>query len=138
MDPERLASIPLFTELTLDQRERIASVCEETDVAAGDMVLREGDFGYSMFAITSGTAEVLQDGDVLATLGPGDVFGEIAVLSSGRRVASVVATSPMELVTILNRDLWRLERDVPEVVAALREKIEQRVAELERVRPPRV
>jgi CRP-like cAMP-binding protein len=138
MDPERLDSIPLFTELTLDQRERIAGVCEETEVAAGDMVLREGDFGYSMFAITSGTAEVLRDGDVLATLGPGDVFGEIAVLSSGRRVASVVATSPMELVTILNRDLWRLERDVPEVVTALREKIEQRVAELERVRPPRV
>jgi CRP-like cAMP-binding protein len=96
-------------------------VCEETDVAAGDTVLREGDFGYSMLAITSGTAEVLQDGDVLATLGPGDIFGEIAVLSSGRRVASVVATSPMELVTILNRDLWRLEREVPEVASALRE-----------------
>jgi CRP-like cAMP-binding protein len=138
MDPERLAAIPLFMELTLDQRERIAGVCEETDVAAGDTVLREGDFGYSMFAITSGTAEVLQDGDVLATLGPGDVFGEIAVLSSGRRVASVVATSPMELVTIFNRDLWRLEREVPEVASALREKVELRVAELERARPPRV
>jgi CRP-like cAMP-binding protein len=138
MDPERLASIPLFMELTPDQRQRIAGVCEKTDVAAGDMVLREGDFGYSMFAITSGTADVLRDGAVLATLGPGDVFGEIAVLSSGRRVASVVATSPMELVTILNRDLWRLERDVPEVASALREKVEQRVAELERARPPRV
>ena len=138
MDPERLASIPLFRELTLAQRERIAGVCEEIDVAAGDTLLQEGDFGYTMFAITSGSAEVVQNGEVIRTLGPGNVFGEIAVLSSGRRVASVVATSPMELVTIFNRELWRLERDVPEVATALREKVGQRVAELDRARPPRV
>ena len=127
MDPERLASIPLFRELTLAQRERIAGVCEEIDVAAGDTLLQEGDFGYTMFAITSGSAEVVQNGEVIRTLGPGNVFGEIAVLSSGRRTATVVASTPMQLVTVLNRDVWRLEREAPEVGVALRAQITEQL-----------
>jgi CRP-like cAMP-binding protein len=127
MDPERLASIPLFRELTLAQRERIAGVCEEIDVAAGDTLLQEGDFGYTMFAITSGSAEVVQNGEVIRTLGPGNVFGEIAVLSSGRRTATVVASTPMQLVTVLNRDVWRLEREAPEVGVALRAQIAEQL-----------
>jgi CRP-like cAMP-binding protein len=118
-----LVSIPLFADLTLDQREGIARLCEEIDIAAGDTLLREGDFGFAMFAITSGTAEVVQNGEVIRTLGPGDVFGEIAVLASGRRTASVVAITPMKLVTVLNRDVWRLERDIPEVATMLRSNV---------------
>jgi CPA1 family monovalent cation:H+ antiporter len=118
-----LASIPLFAELTLDQRESVARLCEEAEVAPGETLLREGDFGYAMFAITSGSAEVVQDGVVIRTLGPGDVFGEVAVLAGGRRTASVVATTPMKLVTVFNRDLWRLERDIPEVATVLRSKV---------------
>jgi CRP/FNR family cyclic AMP-dependent transcriptional regulator len=76
-----------------------------------------------MFSITAGTADVLQDDVVIRTLGPGDSFGEIAVLSGGRRTATVVATTPMRLVTIFNRDVWRLERDAPDVGAALRTTI---------------
>jgi CRP-like cAMP-binding protein len=118
-----LVSIPLFAELTLDQRESVARLCEEIDIAAGDTLLREGDFGYAMFAITSGKAEVVQNSEVIRTLGPGDVFGEIAVLASGRRTASVVAITPMKLITALNRDVWRLERDIPEVGTMLRSKV---------------
>jgi CRP-like cAMP-binding protein len=118
-----LVSIPLFAELTLNQRESVARLCEEIDIAAGDTLLREGDFGYAMFAITSGKAEVVQNGEVIRTLGPGDVFGEIAVLASGRRTASVVAITPMKLITVLNRDVWRLERDIPEVGTMLRSKV---------------
>lgn len=128
MNAAELASIPLFAELTLDQRESVARLCEEIDVVAGDTLLREGDFGYAMFAVTSGSAEVIQDRVVIRTLGPGDVFGEIAVLAGGRRTASVVATTPMKLVTVFNRDLWRLERDIPEVAAALRLKVATHVA----------
>jgi CRP-like cAMP-binding protein len=122
-----LVSIPLFAELTLDQRESVARLCEEIDIAAGDTLLREGDFGYAMFAITSGKAEVVQNGAVIRTLGPGDVFGEIAVLASGRRTASVVAITPMKLITVLNRDVWRLERDIPEVGTMLRSKVANHV-----------
>jgi CRP-like cAMP-binding protein len=123
MDQARLAEIPLFAELTLDQRDRVAGVCNELEIEEGATLLREGDFGYAMFAITAGTADVLQDGVVIRTLGPGDVFGEIAVLAGGRRTATVIATSPMRLVTVFNRDVWQLEQDAPEVGGALRARM---------------
>ncbi|HEU5264132.1 MAG TPA: cyclic nucleotide-binding domain-containing protein [Gaiellaceae bacterium] len=129
MDPTRLAQIPLFADLGPDRLERVAAACNELQVDEGETLLREGDFGYSLFAITAGTAEVLQDGVVIRTLRPGDVFGEIAVLSGGRRTATVVATSALELMVLFNRDLWRLEHNAPDVVAALRETITARLGE---------
>ena len=132
MDAAQLDAIPLFAGLTLDQRAAIASACEELEVEEGSTLVKEGDFGFAAFAITSGTADVLQDGAVVRTLGPGDVLGEIAVLSGGRRTATVVATSPVTVVTVLNRDMWRLERELPEVAAALRTTISERLSP----RPP--
>jgi len=85
MDSGHLAKIPLFAGLTLDQRDLVAGACSELEVEEGATLLKEGDFGYAMFAITAGTADVLRDGVVIRTLGSGDVFGEIAVLSGGRR-----------------------------------------------------
>jgi CRP/FNR family cyclic AMP-dependent transcriptional regulator len=123
MDPARLAAIPLFSELTLDQRARVAGVCTELAIETGSTLLKEGDFGYAMFAITTGTADVVKDGVVVRKLGPGDHFGEIAVLSGGRRTATVIASSPMRLVTVLNRDVWQLEKDAPDVGGALRAQV---------------
>ena len=121
MDASQLETIPLFAELTLDQRASVASVCDTLEVEEGTVLVREGDFGHAVFAITSGTADVVHEGAVINTLGPGDYFGEIAVMSGGRRSASVVATSPLTLVTIFNREIWRLEREAPEIAAVLRE-----------------
>ena len=127
MDAAELVAIPLFADMTLDERASIARVCEELEIEEGAMLVEEGDFGFAAFAITSGTADVVRDGTVLRSLGPGDVFGEIAVLSGGRRTATVVATSQMKLVTVLNRDMWRLEREHPDVAAALRATISERL-----------
>jgi CRP-like cAMP-binding protein len=127
MDAAQLESIPLFAELTLDQRETVARACEEMEIEAGATLVQEGDFGFAAYAIREGSADVLHDGDVVRTLGPGDMFGEIAVLSGGRRTATVVATTPMKLVTVLNRDMWRLERESPEIAAALRATIDERL-----------
>ena len=91
--------------------------------------MREGDFGHGVFAIQSGTADVVHEGAVINTLGPGDFFGEIAVMSGGRRSASVVATTRLTLVTIFNREIWRLEREAPEVTSILRETISVRASE---------
>jgi len=79
--------------------------------------------GFLVIRHSSHSADVLLDGIVIRALGPGDVFGEIAVLSGGRRTATVVARTPMQLVTVLNRDVWRLEREAPAVGAALRSRI---------------
>lgn len=127
MDAADLEEIPLFAQLTLDQRESVAQACAEVEIDAGSTLVREGDFGYAAFAIREGTAEVSVDGAPVRTLGPGDVFGEIAVLSGGRRTATVVASTPMRVVTVLNRDMWRLEREAPDVADALRAVIAERL-----------
>lgn len=127
MEAAQLDTIPLFAGLTLDQRATVAEACTEITVEAGTTLVKEGDFGHGGFAITSGSAEVVHDGDVLRTLGPGDMFGEIAVLSGGRRTATVVATTDMTLVTLLNRELWRIERECPEIADALRATIAERL-----------
>jgi CRP-like cAMP-binding protein len=123
MDGAGLATIPAFGSLREQDRDRLASVCSDVSVPAGTTLVHEGDFGHAMFAIVTGTADVIKDGSVIRTLGPGDVFGEIAVLSGGRRTATVVATIPMDLITVMNRDVWRLEEESPDVGAALRQTI---------------
>ena len=127
MDAASLDSIPLFAGLTLDQRATVAEACAELTVEAATTLIREGDFGHGAFAILSGTADVVHDDEVLRSLGPGDMFGEIAVLSGGRRTASVVATTDMTLITVLNRDLWRIERECPEIADTLRATIADRL-----------
>jgi CRP/FNR family transcriptional regulator, cyclic AMP receptor protein len=123
MDGSGLTTIPLFASLAETERSRLAEVCSRVDVEAGTTLVHEGDFGYAMYAIVSGSADVTKDGSVLRSLGPGDVFGEIAILSGGRRTASVTATTAMELIAVMNRDVWRLERESPDTGAALRKTI---------------
>jgi CRP-like cAMP-binding protein len=79
-----------------------------------------------LYAIETGTATVSADGVVLRMLEPGDVFGEIAVVASGRRTASIVATSPMSLITLFKRDVWALEKKSPRAAERLRSLIADR------------
>ncbi len=126
METSRLATIPLFAGLDDADLATIAAAASEVDAAEGQALATEGDFGYALYAIESGTAEVSADGSPLRTLGPGDVFGEIAVIASGRRTASVVATSPMRLIVLFNREVWALEQQAPEAAARLRALIAER------------
>lgn len=123
MNETTLARVPLFAELEPERREHLASVCNEIEVPAGTVLTKEGDFGFAMFAIVDGAADVIRGGEVIRTLGAGSVFGEIAVLSGGRRTATVVATVPTKLITVLNREVWRLERDTPKLGESLRATI---------------
>ena len=120
VEPSRLAGIPLFAGLAETELATIAAAASEVEVAEGQLVATEGDFGHALYAIESGTAEVRSEGALLRTLGPGDPFGEIAVIASGRRTASVVTTSPMRLIALFKRDVWALERQTPELAKRLR------------------
>lgn len=128
MEPERLAAIPLFAALTDHDRAAVAAAAFEVEAAAGETLATEGDFGYALYAIEHGTAEVTADGTTLRTLGPGDVFGEIAVLASGRRTATVVASEPMRLIALFKRDVWALEQRDPAAAASLRALVAERRA----------
>jgi CRP-like cAMP-binding protein len=128
VETSRLAAIPLFAGLDEADLDTIAAVASEVEAVEGRSLATQGDFGYALYAVESGTAEVSANGSLLRTLGPGDVFGEIAVIASGRRTASVAATSPMRLIVLFNRDVWALEQQAPEAAARLRALVEERQA----------
>jgi CRP-like cAMP-binding protein len=120
MDERDVASIPLFAGLSKDDQRVVAQYADEVDVSAGTKLAEEGRFAYEFFAIKEGTAEVTRGGAVLATLGPGDFFGEIGLLAADRRVASVTATAPMHLVVLTGSQLRAIESRMPPVAARIR------------------
>ena len=128
METERLAAIPLFGGLDGADLEAVAAAATEVEAAEAQTLVTEGDFGHALYAIESGTADVNANGATVVSLGPGDVFGEMAVLASGRRTASVVATSPMRLIVLFKPAVWAIERKAPEAVERLRALIAERRA----------
>jgi CRP-like cAMP-binding protein len=88
---ERLKSVPLFSELSSKDLERVASSMRERSFKAGEHVTEEGAGGVGFFVIDTGEAEVMVDGQSKGILHPGDHFGEVAVLSGSSRSATIVA-----------------------------------------------
>jgi CRP-like cAMP-binding protein len=92
-----LQRVPMFQPLPLPAIEQLARGLEPVEVAAGSAVFTQGDLGDHYYVIESGRADVLGDGRVIATLGEGEGFGEIALLRRTSRTATVVARAPLEL-----------------------------------------
>ena len=128
MDSARLAGMPLFADLNGEERAEVAERVHEVTVDAGDTLALQGDNAYELFVIEEGEAEVRRDGESVATLRKGDVFGEIGVLVTGTRRATVVATTPMRLVAMFSRDYKQIERRMPALSEKLREIMRERVA----------
>ena len=126
MDTARLKRIPVFADLDDESLSNIAALAAEVSVPAGKELVREGDYSYDVLAIEEGTASVERSGEHIADLGPGDVIGEMGVLERSQRNATVVATSPMLLVTLTSWDIRKLAKSTPAVVAHLRSLVEQR------------
>ena len=80
MDPSRLAGIAIFSDLTKDELAKVARWTDEVAVPEGYELAREGQFAHEFFIIEEGTAEVVQDGEGIRALGPGDFFGEMALV----------------------------------------------------------
>ena len=129
MDATRLASIPLFSSLSDRERREVAQWADEVDIEEGRELAKQGQFGYEFFVIEEGQASVERDGEVIRELGPGDFFGEIALLETDRRTASVIARSPMRLVVMHRRDFRHVEREMPRVAERVRAAIRERMPE---------
>ena len=119
MDPENLRAVPVFSELNDEELRRIATFANEDSVSEGATLIREGDYSNEMIAIESGTADVMREGETIASVGPGDVVGELGVLEKGMRNASVVATSSMRLIRLTNWDVGRLPKATRERLLSL-------------------
>jgi len=91
---DRLAAVPLFADLDKDELDDVAALGTDIDVEAGRTLAREGDVGSEAFLILSGSAVCTRDGEEIAVFGPGDFFGEMALLVHGHRTATITTTSP--------------------------------------------
>ena len=127
VDAVRLQKIPLFAALDDEQRAAAASKLEERVVAEGTHVSNEGGSGYFFFVIAEGTARVTRGDEILAELGPGDFFGEAAVLKTPRRTATVVAATPMTLFAMFGADFAKLAADQPAVAAVIDAALAERL-----------
>ncbi len=126
MDASRLRTLPMFARMEDEELRRIATFATEESASAGTALVREGDYSTELIAIEEGTADVVRsDGPKLGSLGPGDVFGEMGVLTKEQRTASVIATSPMRLIKL---SMWDVKRLGPETKARLRALVEERRA----------
>jgi CRP-like cAMP-binding protein len=119
MNQKRLSELPLFEGLDDGSLRTISKAAHEISVEEGSELVREGDYSYDLTIIDEGQAEVVMDGQVVAQLGPGDVFGEVGVVKKGLRNATVRATTPMRLVTLTGWDLRRLRNGTPELAERL-------------------
>jgi CRP/FNR family cyclic AMP-dependent transcriptional regulator len=123
MDPNRLRAIPLFSDLSDAEARRLATFATETSVAADQILMKQGDYSTELIAIEEGTADVLRDGTKIASLGPGDLIGEMGLLSRDLRMASVIATSPMRIFKLTH---WEVARMSDDTVDRIKEIIAER------------
>jgi cAMP-dependent protein kinase regulator len=128
MDPERLKQIPLFEGLSKKDRARVATWADEVDLESGTRLVEQGEFGHEFFVLEEGSADVIVDGNRVDALGPGDFFGEIALLQTERRVATVLTTSPCRAIVMHSWALRSMEQTMPEVSERIRREMRRRMA----------
>ena len=121
MDTSRIAAFPVLADLPAAELHQLANAMSEFEVEAGAKVVTVDDYGTAIYFIEEGEADVLAERDESTqTLGPGDTFGEIALLLTGERSATVVARTPMQLLSLSGQDFQRIRAGVPELERSLR------------------
>src|SRR3954453_12695592 len=126
MDAQELGQVSLFSNLSEDDLEAVATYADEVTVSEGKHLVDEGGYAYDLFVIVDGTAQVIVAGDVIAELGPGDFFGEAGVIEKQQRNATVVAKTRMQLVTLTGWHLRRTRRQLGPVWEKLETAIQDR------------
>ena len=111
MDPARLKEIPLFSDLSEQEAHRLAAFATETSIAEGQILMKEGDYSVELIAIQEGTADVIQGGATVASLGPGALIGEMGIIERRPRNADVIATSPMRVIKLTHWEIRRMSQE---------------------------
>ena len=111
MDESRLKKIPLFSNLSDEEAHRLAAFATETSIADGQILIKRGDYSTELIAIEEGTADVMRDGEKIASLHEGDLIGEMGLLNREPRNADVIATSPMRVIKLTHWEIRRMSAD---------------------------
>jgi CRP/FNR family transcriptional regulator, cyclic AMP receptor protein len=126
VDASQLKRFSLFQDVDDDKLAKIAPFTQLVEFPEGKEIIREGGYSNDFFAIDEGEVAVEKDGQQVATLGPGDIFGEQGLLENQERSASVVAKTTVLALKIEHWELARMRKAMPEVVADLVKVVESR------------
>jgi CRP-like cAMP-binding protein len=125
---DALGRAPLFKSLSRGELVELAKVTEDLEVAEGKVLAYEGDIGQEFFVIVEGNVSVSKDGEEVNALGPGDFFGEIALIwDSPRRTATVTAVSPLRFFVLTRQAFRNLISHQPEIERRVLGALEERV-----------
>jgi CRP-like cAMP-binding protein len=128
---ELLSKVPLLAGLDRRGLEEVGRLADEVDLPAGRVAARQGASADEFFVIVDGTVSIERDGEHLSDLGPGDFFGELALLGKVPRTATATCTTPCRLLVIGHREFHTLLSDFPTIQGAVLEAVAQRIARLE-------
>jgi CRP-like cAMP-binding protein len=121
VERSRIVAFPVLADLPAAELDELAAAMREVEIQAGVEVIKVDDYGTAIYFVEQGEADVLSEsGEVTEALGSGDTFGEIALLLTGERTASVVARTPMRLLSLSGQDFDRIRARVPELERLLR------------------
>ncbi len=110
-----LKQVPLFAGCTRAELAEIASLADELTLPSSRELMREGTSGREFVILVDGEADVLRGGRLVAGLGPGDFVGEIALVTGGKRTATVRTRGPAHVLLLTSSAFRRLLREVPSI-----------------------
>ena len=125
---ELIKRVPLFAHCSKRELQEVAQLADEIDLREGKEMTRQGSRGREFFVLLEGTANVTKNGRRINTLGPGDFFGEIALVSDTPRTATVTATSPVRALVVTDRSFRRLLEDSPSIQSKVLTALAERLA----------
>ncbi len=128
---EHLSSVPLFSACSRRELQKIAKASEEMHFEEGKELVQQGATGREAFIILNGTAGVKRSNRKIATLGPGECFGELSLLDHGPRTATVVAESPMDVLVLESRKFAGVLDEIPTMARKLMGALATRVRDLD-------
>ena len=128
---DTLARVPLFQDLNKKSLNRIAKTIRTRSFKAGDTIFREGEEGVGFFIVAKGKAEATRSGTALATYGPDDFFGEMALLDNHRRSATVKALEDTECMAIMRSDFLAEVRNNPDLAIEILAVMSKRIRNLD-------
>jgi CRP/FNR family transcriptional regulator, cyclic AMP receptor protein len=125
---DALGRAPLFQNLSRGELVELAKVTEDLEVEEGKVLAREGDLGSEFFVIVEGEVDVEKDGTTLRRLGPGEFFGEVALIwDSARRTATVTAATPLRFFVLTRPAFRSLIDHHPDIQQKVLQCLEERV-----------
>ena len=125
---ELIKKVPLFAHCSKRELQEVAQLADEIDLREGKEMTRQGSRGREFFVLLEGTANVTKNGRRINTLGSGDFFGEIALVSDTPRTATVTATSPVRALVVTDRSFRRLLEDSPSIQSKVLKALAERLA----------